>query len=250
MPSPPPHDSHGYDGAVNAPRREAPSTSSPDAWRPMAFEFDKTRKIKDPVCEPFWSGSRTLVDVRSGDVAFRDEDGEAVEGFTTLREAIAGCVSAAEAVLDGYLLPAPLRDTVGAEAMLGDDATPTPGQVSRQLLFGGSSNRQKEDRLTREERVIVLEPDAPAAFMAIDLLWLDGESLLNVPLLERKRLLDAVLAEHEIVRRTMHVRPPVTTWYRQWRALGFRAYVIKSANSHYRPGALSEDWTANIIPAS
>jgi hypothetical protein len=216
----------------------------------MAFGFDKTRHIKDPVCEPFWSGGRALVDIRGTDVGIRDEEGGAVEGLESLREAITSSVRAVELLIDGYLLPAPLRESVGADAMVGEDLMPTPRQVGRQLLFGGGASRHREDRLTADKREIVLEPDSPAALIAIDLLWLDGESLLNVPLMERKRLLDSVLVEGELVRRTMVVRPPVEYWYRQWRALGFRALVVKAANSHYRPGAMSEDWTANVIPAS
>ena len=42
------------------------------------------------------------------------------------------------------------------------------------------------------------------AFVATDLLWLDGESLLDVPLLERRRLLEGVLDQSYLVRRSRH----------------------------------------------
>ena len=63
--------------------------------------------------------------------------------------------------------------------------------------------------------------------MAIDLLWLDGESLLDVPLLERKRLLESVLDESELVRRGAFVRPPIETWIGSWRALGFVRHLLQ-----------------------
>lgn len=230
------------------PRPATPSTR--EAWRPMGFKFGKTKHVKDPVCEPFWAGSRALADVRESGVVFRDEEGDEVEGFRPLRDALVEAVLARELVLDGYLLPAPLRGSVGADDGIGEEVTPTSGQMGRQMLFGGGAPHRKEERLSSEERVIILEPNDPAAFMAIDILWLDGESLLNVPLMERKRLLESVLLEGDLVRRTMVVRPPVEPWYRQWRALGFRAFVTKSANSRYRPGVEADDWTANVIPAS
>jgi ATP-dependent DNA ligase len=82
----------------------------------------------------------------------------------------------------------------------------------------------------------------------VDLLALDDDSLLDVPLLERKRLLDAVLIVGELVRRTPHARLPAGNWYRQWRALGFREIAVKDANSRYRPGQASDDWTISAIP--
>jgi ATP-dependent DNA ligase len=94
----------------------------------------------------------------------------------------------------------------------------------------------------------VLPPNAPTAIVAVDLLWLDGESLIDVPLLERKRLLESALLDHELVRRTMVVRPPVEAWYGQWRALGFREFAVKGANSRYRPGTVSPHWATQIIP--
>ena len=64
-----------------------------------------------------------------------------------------------------------------------------------------------------------LPEGSPAAFVAIDLLSIDDQSLLDVPLLERKRLLEAAIGEDELVRRTMMVRPPVEAWLGQWKAL-------------------------------
>ena len=79
-------------------------------------------------------------------------------------------------------------------------------------------------------------------YVAFDLLWLDGESLLDVPLLERRRLLDTVLAESELVRRGTFVRPPIGGWVRSWRAQGFVGLTFRAANSRYEPGATSTEW--------
>ena len=42
----------------------------------------------------------------------------------------------------------------------------------------------------------------PAALVATDLLWIDGQPLLDIPLLERRRVLDSALGEGELVRRS------------------------------------------------
>ncbi|HJW20898.1 MAG TPA: hypothetical protein VJ506_00560, partial [Candidatus Limnocylindrales bacterium] len=93
---------------------------------------------------------------------------------------------------------------------------------------------------------VSLPAAGPIAFAAVDVLWLDGEPLLDVPLGERKRLLESVVVDGDLVRRTVAVRAPVEHWQGQWRALGFEAMAVKAANSRYVPGGRSRDWT--IVP--
>ena len=52
----------------------------------------------------------------------------------------------------------------------------------------------------------------------------------------------------ELVRRTPHALLPASSWYRQWRALGFRSMAVKDANSRYRPGEASPEWSIAAIP--
>jgi ATP-dependent DNA ligase len=79
-------------------------------------------------------------------------------------------------------------------------------------------------------------------YAAFDLLEVDGESLLSVPLLERRRHLEGVLAPSPNVRLT----PFVTRGLRAWRdtllAQGFRRVVLKNWNSAYTPGKTTDDW--------
>lgn len=84
--------------------------------------------------------------------------------------------------------------------------------------------------------------DARPAFVAIDLVELEGEPLAEVPYLERRRLLASVLAEGRRVRISPAVRQPVNAWLRAWRAQGFSRYVAKHVNSRYHPGEQAEDW--------
>ena len=216
--------------------------------RPMAFGRRQPRQIANALCEPLWFGRRVLLDISGPVVEILDEAGEPISGYDDLRAAAAESALAGELVADGYLLPAPLRDTVGVVVNLVVDAIPTPSERSRRMFIGSGGEKRREARENAEARDISVAPTDPAAFVAVDLLWLDGESLLDVPLQERKRLLDSVLAEHELIRRTVVVRPPIEGWFAQWKALGFREIAFKAANSRYEPGAISPDWATAPIP--
>jgi ATP-dependent DNA ligase len=81
-----------------------------------------------------------------------------------------------------------------------------------------------------------------------DLLWLDGQWLLDVPLLERKRVLESILPPGQLVRPGPFVRMPIDSWIGSWRAQGFRGMAFKAANSRYRPGETAADWTLADLP--
>ncbi len=82
----------------------------------------------------------------------------------------------------------------------------------------------------------------------IDLLWLDDTSLLDIPLLERRRLLEAVVLESDGVRLGAFVRPPIERWVASWRSQGFGGLTYKAANSRYLPGQPNPDWVITGMP--
>ena len=218
-------------------------------WRPMAFGPREPKHIHDPLCEPLWAGQRVLIAADARAVVIRDHEGTELEGFEALREALTAAHQAVDLVVDGYLVRAPLHSSPGAENAPGADSVLTPAQMTRQMFLGGGGRNERKEALERAQaRRVYLAPDDPTAFVAIDLVWLDGESLIDLPLLERKRLLESALADTELVRRSVAVRPPVEAWYAQWKALGFQEIAVKSANSRYTPGGVSNDWTTAPIP--
>ena len=74
-------------------------------------------------------------------------------------------------------------------------------------------------------------PATRHAFVATDLLWLDGTPLHDIPLLERKRLLDAVLDESYLVRVAPFVpTPPIQTQV-TWASMGFRGAPLPRART-------------------
>jgi ATP-dependent DNA ligase len=217
-------------------------------WRPQAFGRRATRQVRDPIVEPLWSGIRVLAHVAGRSVEFLDIDGQPQQDWPATAESLAEALQADGAVLDGYLTTDAARDGVGVAAGPRPE-TPTPGFMARRLFLGGAGRDRHAEAIaeveaTREPRLFANDD---VRFVAVDVLMLDDQVLLEVPLLERKRLLDAVLVEGPLVRRSVHVRPPVNVWLGTWRNIGFRAVAFKDVNSRYRPGMTNEDWaTASI----
>jgi ATP-dependent DNA ligase len=82
------------------------------------------------------------------------------------------------------------------------------------------------------------------AFVAFDLLRVDGQDLLDVPLLERHRLLESVLALGPMVRVSILCRPPIDPWIATWQASGLRGGMLKASNGRYLPGDRTPEWRA------
>ena len=216
----------------------------------MPYGRASTGDVRNGIWEPLWGGSRALVHASAGEIVIRNDDGAPLAGYDLLRDALHEAVQADEAVVDGYLLPAPLRDTRRVESMGGLGSVMSAGEMRRQLILGSGrlGGKRREEAEAAQARRFEVPATSPTAFIAIDLLWLDGESLLDVPLAERKRLLDGVVIDGEVVRRTVSVRAPVEGWFAQWRALGFREVAVKGANSRYTPGIAGKDWATALIP--
>ncbi len=222
-------------------------------WRPQDFGRRAARNVADPVIEPLWTGIRVLAFVESGSADLVGDDGVAIEK-DDLARVVARATRASTAVLDGYLTTDVTRSDVGLMPVAPNMA-PSAGDVARQMLIGGGANRTRAivARATEVEESVrmaatVLEGAEPAALVAVDILELDGESLLDVPLLERKRLLDSVVVEEDSVRIGIHVRPPIDPWLATWRMLGIRSLAFKGANSRYRPGEPNDDWASIEVP--
>ncbi len=229
------------------------------AWRPMGFGRRAARSIVNPVIEPLWAGRRVLVRLAAGAVELRDETGLPLAGHPQIQAALLAAAGGTALVLDGYLVELPGLDAptmpvgpIGVEA-------PSLGESSRQFVLGGRGRRpgsvvdggdrgpaagSRSAGIGAGSGRAGLRP----AFVAVDILRVDDQVLLDVPLLERRRLLEGELTVGELVRRSPHARPPAEAWYRQWRAFGFREIAVKEANGRYRPGVAADDWARSAIP--
>lgn len=212
---------------------------NPLEWRPQTARRGRYSEVIDPIVEPLWSGIRVIAHFEEsqnedewGRVVMIDEYGDdatldAPHAVEQLRRAI----RARSAVLDGVM---------SKEATAGGENTaigmfPTINPLRKFFLGGNAETDVKyEPRGPRRE--------GPPAFVALDLLSVDGQHLLDVALLERKRILESLIEESEFVRLSPWAWPPVRTWFNTWRSAGFRGMIMKSSNSRYRPGEETPEW--------
>jgi len=218
-------------------------------WRPQGFGAVKARSIPDPIVEPVWIGDRVLVHVERGAAVFIHDDGDPVDpsqpGVEAIAEELKGTIHAETLVLDGYLSHQPTMPSLPTRTVLPEGMS--AGEMASQMLLGRQGHR-KSLAAEAEAETAALTANTPLAFVAVDLLEIDGAELLGVPLLERKRLLESALDEGDVVRRTAYVRPPVDVWLSTWRALGFTQLVYKAANGRYTPGTANDGWATARIP--
>lgn len=213
------------------------------AWRPQDFGKRRVRDIRDPIVEPLWDGDRVLVHVAPDGVAIVDAVGEPVIVVPEIERAVAEAALAGRLVIDGFLTAQAARS--GEGALLGEIDIPTAKDMTSQLLLGRGGEKR---RGLADEPAPPIAPGDPIVLVCTDLLAIDGESILDVPLLERKRILDSSIDESQLVRLGAYVRPPVDPWIGSWRAQGFRAVAYKAANGRYAPGSIADDWATAPIP--
>jgi hypothetical protein len=218
------------------------------AWRPQRFS-EGGGDVGDPIIEPLWTGLRVLALVDGGSATLRDLDGDPVDEFADVVTELVAANLADRLIVDGYVTHQVLQQPAAIarrEAEAKSAANPSMGQ----LWFGNFFRGRRRDQPTVEqtERAApVVEHDV--ALVVVDILWLDDEPLLDVPLLERKRILESALDESHLIRRGMFVRPPVDTWLGSWRSFGFSRMSYKAANSRYLPGQKNPQWTVADVPA-
>jgi len=161
------------------------------------------------ILEPEWSGTRALVRVGHDGPRYVGYAG-GIEGPRELYDAIVADTRATTAIFDGVLVDA--------------------WQDEEELEIDANGNAIT--RPTGGRRI----------FAAFDLLEVDGDSLIEVPLLERRRHLEGVLAPSLNVRLTPYVARGLRSWRDTLGQQGFKRVVLKNWNSAYAAGRTTGDW--------
>ncbi len=215
--------------------------------RPQGFG-GRVSRVRDPLVEPLWVGVRTLAAIDGAGATLTDERGEAIDGLEWIAVALGAANLTDGLIVDGFLTKQAIHDAGGIDTGTAD--IPSVGRLIGQSMVGVRRNRAEEaaKAIEEERKAKVFGPNDQVSFVAIDLLWLDGESILDTPLLERRRLLESVLGESDVIRRGLFIRPPIETWVGSWRAQGFTGLTFKAANSRYLPGTSNRDWATSPMP--
>ncbi len=85
-------------------------------------------------------------------------------------------------------------------------------------------------------------PPAPLVYFLFDLLYLDGWSLLDVPLEERKQILRSVLRDGPGVRYVSHIEADGEAFFNVAQERGLEGLVAKLRRGRYEPGRRSSAW--------
>jgi ATP-dependent DNA ligase len=188
-----------------------PATLRPMLARPLAEPFDSTAHL----FEPSWGGLRALAFIGpaelagSGDVRLFDGDGRDVAPVLSELAGLAVRVDARSAVLDG------------------------------ELVVVDAAGRADADELTRR---LAGGRGRPVAFLAFDLLHIDGRSLLSAPLDRRREQLRKVLRPGDEVVAVPAIAGEGRALHEAAAAQGIAGVMARQRSSPYLPGVRSRLW--------
>ncbi len=192
--------------------------------RPLAAPFDSDEHL----FEPWWGGERVLAMIGPaehagmGAVRIVGADGRDLTSALPELAGLAVRVAARSAILDGELV------------VVDPSGRADPGELDRRLSG---------------------EPGRPAAFLAFDLLHLDGRSLLSQALVHRHEALRRVLRPGDEVVAVPAIATEGIALFDAIVAQGIAGLLARQRSSPYLPGVRSRLWqfvaaTAGAGPSS
>ncbi|MXS71734.1 DNA ligase D [Flavobacteriaceae bacterium W22] len=85
-------------------------------------------------------------------------------------------------------------------------------------------------------------PDLALTYQVFDLLWLNGYSTEELPLLQRKELLKDALVETDLIKYCDHVPENGIDFFGQMKKMNLEGMIAKKADSIYTENSRSTDW--------
>ena len=182
-----------------------------------------TTAFSDPawLFEVKWDGYRVEAVVKNGTARLWTRNRQDAGRYFPDLVGPAPWIDARDAIVDGEVVA------------LDEDGRPRFSLL--QDRTGIRTGREPGSRRTRGE-------PAPIVFQAFDLLHLDGKSLLQVPLEDRKRVLRTRLRSHPLVRYAGHVEADGEAFLAAAREQELEGIVAKLRRSPYEPGRRSPAW--------
>ena len=84
--------------------------------------------------------------------------------------------------------------------------------------------------------------DGQLEYYVFDILWLNGIDLMGLPLIERRRILQQLVPDNEIIRYSESFAANGTEFFASAEKLGIEGIVAKRADSIYQPDVRTKDW--------
>jgi bifunctional non-homologous end joining protein LigD len=79
-------------------------------------------------------------------------------------------------------------------------------------------------------------------YYVFDLLWLNGYNLMQLPLVERKQILQEILPEHPMIRYSDHIENKGTQFFKAATEQGLEGIMAKERDSAYTPKIRTRQW--------
>ncbi|WP_294270673.1 DNA ligase D [uncultured Chryseobacterium sp.] len=173
----------------------------------LAKLHDEPFDHKDWIFEIKWDGYRAVADLSKDEPQFYSRNGIS---FLSKFEKVAKDFSRQEhqMILDGEIV-----------------AYDAQGRPNFQLLQQIGDN-----------------PDLALVYQVFDLLWLNGHSTENLPLVQRKELLKEALKETDVIRYCDHVEEKGISFFKEMQKLKLEGMIAKKSNSIYVENQRTTDW--------
>ena len=172
---------------------------------------DRPFRDEDWLFEIKWDGYRLQAHVRDGKVRTFTRNGHDGDAYFPRLLTPTSWIDAREAIVDGEVVA------------VKPDGMPDFGLLQERM---GEAGRAAGGLL----------------FQAFDLLYLDGRSLIKLPLEDRKKLLRSVLKEDSRVRFANHVETEGVAFHEAASKQGLEGVLAKLRRSVYEPGRRSPAW--------
>lgn len=186
--------------------------------RARAGALPPTGEDGDWAYEFAWQGQRTIARAQGGRVQLFDEAGSDVTRIFPELRGMGEELGATEALLDG-------------EIVVLDQGVPSQEGLDRRQQAGDTRQAHR------------LKARLPAVYLAFDVLHLDGRSCLELPYLERRKLLTGLRLAGPSWQTPEHYVGDGGSVVRAGRANGLSGVVTKRVDGPYLPGRKSPDWT-------
>jgi bifunctional non-homologous end joining protein LigD len=206
--------------------KRASSLRMPASIAPMLAEdapepFDS----RDHIFELMWGGLRAMAYVRDGVVRLRGRNGIDMTPYFPELSLIPGMLNGYEAILDGEIV------VVDAEGHPSFDA------LRPRLHAMSMPEGEPPVEFTKPRRV-----GGQLCYQAFDLLWLDGRSLTEKALWQRKNRLHDVLRPSPEFAAVDFVDDEGVAFFEAVLQRRLEGIVAKKKNSEYLPGKRTRDW--------
>ncbi|HEU5204467.1 MAG TPA: non-homologous end-joining DNA ligase [Candidatus Limnocylindrales bacterium] len=154
-----------------------------------------------------------------------------------------------ETVVDGDKVRLWTRGQQDAARYFGAFLEPPSWIAAKQAIVDGEvialDHRGEPDFALLQARIkgkgTAAEP-TPFVYEVFDLMWLDGKSLLDEPLEDRRRLLADALRADPRVRLSEHIEGEGIAFFEAARARSLEGIMAKDRHSRYEPGKRSMAW--------